>query len=658
MLRFFYLIPVLPFAGALINGLLGKRFRSERPVHGVACAAVGIALVLSIASVWQLATGIEAFADRIAEHPDPAVAGVDPEARRVELALLPWVSGGWEGSLVADWSLALDPLAAVMILVVTGVGFLIHLYSIGYMHGDPGYARYFAYLNLFTGMMLVLVLGASFPVLFVGWEGVGLCSYLLIGFWYEDLDKASAGMKAFLVNRIGDLGFLLGLLLIVFVYGTLDIQSFLDQAAGAPVALTAIGVLLFIGAIGKSAQIPLHVWLPDAMAGPTPVSALIHAATMVTAGVYMVARTSGLFLNAPGALAAVAVIGGCTALFAATIATAQTDVKKVLAYSTVSQLGTMFLGCGVGAFAAGIFHLTTHAFFKALLFLGAGSVIHALSGSQEMLGMGGLRRRLPSTSRTMLVGALAIAGIPPLAGFFSKDEILARAWEDGHVLLWLLGSAAALLTSFYVFRLIYLIFAGEPRMGDDAARRVHESPPVMTAPLWILAALSAAGGLIGIPAALSFGRDWNLLERWLAPVFGSGREGVEAAGHHGGGYLPMAAAVGVALAGWLVARAFYGGGLERARRAAARLAPLRRVLANKYYVDELYAALFVRPAVRLSGALDGFDRAVVDGTVNGSGAGVQIAGQVVKLFQTGHVRNYALSFLLGVVFILWYLLAG
>jgi NADH-quinone oxidoreductase subunit L len=275
-----------------------------------------------------------------------------------------------------------------------------------------------------------------------------------------------------------------------------------------------------------------------------------------------------------------------------------------------------------------------------------------------MLGMGGLRRRLPSTSRTMLVGALAIAGIPPLAGFFSKDEILARAWEDGHVLLWLLGSAAALLTSFYVFRLIYLIFAGEPRMGDDAARRVHESPPVMTAPLWILAALSAAGGLIGIPAALSFGRDWNLLERWLAPVFGSGREGVEAAGHHGGGYLPMAAAVGVALAGWLVARAFYGGGLERARRAAARLAPLRRVLANKYYVDELYAALFVRPAVRLSGALDGFDRAVVDGTVNGSGAGVQIAGQVVKLFQTGYVRNYALSFLLGVVFILWYLLAG
>jgi len=651
MLRWIWAIPLLPLAGFLANGLLGRRL-SKRAIGTIACGAVLASFLLSVGAV----VALSGAGEDLGAGGGPSLRW-DPEHRRAQVTVGTWIPASAAGALAVDWGFVLDPLSAVMILVVTGVGFLIHVYSIGYMHDDPGYARYFAYLNLFMAMMLTLVLGSSYVVLFVGWEGVGLCSYLLIGFWYQDVAKATAGMKAFLVNRIGDFGFMLGMLLMFVHFGTLDIQTVAAGAGGAGAAVTLIALLLFVGATGKSAQVPLYVWLPDAMAGPTPVSALIHAATMVTAGVYMVARSSVVYVNAPAALATVAVVGAVTAFLAATIALVQTDIKKVLAYSTVSQLGYMFLACGVGAFSAGIFHLVTHAFFKALLFLGAGSVIHAMSGEQEMPRMGGLRAHLPATYRTMLIGALALAGIPPLAGFFSKDEILGKAWEDGHLWLWMMGSVTALLTAFYVFRLIYLTFFGAPRMSAEARHHLHESPGVMTVPLWILAVLSAAGGLLGLPAALGFG---NFLEGWLEPALASppAHTAAEGSGHAAAGghvWLLVVAAL-IAVAGWAVARTLYQARPETPARIAARAGGLYRVLKGKYFVDEIYQAVFVRSFFGGAWALDRFDRHVVDGTVNGSGAGVQIAGQIVKLFHTGYVRNYALSFFLGVVFILWFLL--
>jgi NADH-quinone oxidoreductase subunit L len=459
------------------------------------------------------------------------------------------------------------------------------------------------------------------------------------------------------------------MLLIFTHFGTLNIQQVLTGVEGAflheTALLTAIGLCLFLGAAGKSAQLPLYVWLPDAMAGPTPVSALIHAATMVTAGVYMVARVSPLYMAAPAAMLTVGIVGAATALFAATIGLAQTDIKKVLAYSTVSQLGYMFLGCGVGAFAAGIFHLTTHAFFKGLLFLGSGSVIHAMSGEQDMTKMGGLKRKLPVTYRTFLIGTISIAGFIPFAGFFSKDEILWKAWEHGHPWLWLVGTCAALLTATYMFRLLFLTFFGKCRASEEVQGHIHESPRSMTVPLMILAVLSVVGGWIGLSPAISMGRHWNLFEAWLEPVFEPAQR-VQAALSHGGGHeaahslgmewLFIGIALAIAAAGTSLAYYFYRLRPELPGALAARFAVLHRTLREKYYVDEIYQALFIRPLLGGARGLDGFDREVIDGTVNGSGTGVQGAGQIARLFQTGYVRNYALSFLLGVVFILWYLM--
>src|SRR5664279_3886397 len=496
-----------------------------------------------------------------------------------------------------------------MALVVTGVGSVIHIYSVGYMKDDPSYGRFFAYLNLFLFFMLLLVLGRSLLVLFVGWEGVGLASYLLIGFWFEDADKARAGKKAFITNRIGDAGFLLGMFALYFALGTLDMDR-INAAfmAGPPPAVSAsvVGILLFIGATGKSAQIPLHVWLPDAMAGPTPVSALIHAATMVTAGVYLVARMSGIYMHAEAASQVIAVIGAATAFFAATVAVAQYDIKKVLAYSTISQLGFMFVALGVGAYGVGIFHVLTHAFFKACLFLGAGSVIHALGGEQDVRKMGGLARRLPVTFVTFAVATAAIAGIPPLAGFFSKDEILWYAFASergGSPVLWALCAGTALLTAFYMFRLLWLTFFGRSRMTAEVEHHVHESPLSMTSVLVVLAVLSAVGGFVALPQYLE-----PLLP--LPPV--------PEALHHLETPL-LYASVAIAFAGLALAAWFFGNDGKRAERVGAHLAGLQRVLAGKYFVDEAYERLLGRPLTWISDAvfLRLGDRLLLDGSLNG-----------------------------------------
>jgi NADH-quinone oxidoreductase subunit L len=496
---YIFLIPLFPLVGVLINGLLLGRL--PRPVVSfVACSTVGLSFVTSLLLFFEL-------------------VGMEPAHRILQQTLFTWIPSA---SFNANVAFLLDPLSAVMILVVTGVGFLIHVYSTGYMHHDPCFGRYFTYLNLFTFSMLMLVLADNFLLMFVGWEGVGLCSYLLIGFWFEKKSAADAGKKAFIVNRIGDFGFLLGMFVIFWNIGSLDFLTVAEKAPAIFVAggglITAACLLLFVGAIGKSAQIPLYVWLPDAMEGPTPVSALIHAATMVTAGVYMVARSSALYMLAPDALLVVAIIGAGTAFFAATIGLAQNDIKRVLAYSTVSQLGYMFLACGVAAFTAGIFHLVTHAFFKALLFLGAGSVIHAMSDQQDMRRMGGLKKYLPVTFGTMLIATLAISGIPGMSGFFSKDEILWKSFssDHGHWALWVIGVATAGLTAFYMFRLIYLTFYGKERMDDHTRGHIHESPRSMTVPLMILAVLSVVGGFVGVPHVF-FGAT-NYFERWLEPV--------------------------------------------------------------------------------------------------------------------------------------------
>jgi NADH-quinone oxidoreductase subunit L len=563
--------------------------------------------------------------------------------------------------LTVDWSFALDPISAVMVLVVTGVGFLIHVYSLGYMAHEEGFSRFFTYLNLFMAMMLTLVLGDNLLVMFVGWEGVGLCSYLLIGFFYDrpfdlrtGLTCADAGRKAFITNRIGDFAFLVGMILLAVRYGTFRFPEIAQAVSGGGehALLVVVGILLFLGACGKSAQIPLYVWLPDAMAGPTPVSALIHAATMVTAGVYMVTRMSALYAGAPEAMALVAVVGAATSLFAATMGITATDFKKVLAYSTVSQLGYMFAAAGVGAYVAGMFHLTTHAFFKALLFLGAGSVIHGLSGTQDIREMGGVRRSMPITFATFLVGCLAIAGLPGLSGFFSKDEILWAAWSSGHLGVFALLALSAGLTAFYMFRLLYLVFFGESRAHGHG--HAHESPPSMTVPLVALAVLSIAGGWIGIPAALAGGRDINVFHRWLAPAI---TMPVHAEGH-GEAKAEMALmAAAVALAGvgigiaWMLYRRREG----LADRMAARVGPLYRMARNLYWVDELYELLILRPFYVLCRWSARFDRYVIDGVVNASGFTADFTGQVIKLFQTGYVRHYALLFLAGVVAILCYL---
>jgi NADH-quinone oxidoreductase subunit L len=571
------------------------------------------------------------------------------------LATLPvyrWIGAG---DFQANFALQIDPLSAVMLLVVSGVSFLIHVYSTGYMAEDRGYARYFTYLNLFVFSMLLLVTANNFLVLYVGWELVGLCSYLLIGFWYERKAAADAGKKAFIVNRIGDFGFALGVMLIFVTFGSLDYQ---DVFAGAPqmlavgsVTATAITLLLFLGATGKSAQIPLYVWLPDAMEGPTPVSALIHAATMVTAGVYMVARTHALFELAPFSLSVVATIGAATAFYAATIALVQTDIKRMLAYSTISQLGYMFLAVGVGTYAAGIFHLTTHAFFKALLFLGAGSVMHALGGEANMLKMGGLRLKLPVTYWSFLVGALAISGFPGFSGFFSKDAILWQAFASprGSTILWGIGLVTAALTAFYALRAVFLTFHGEPRLTAEAEGHIHEPPSNMALPMVLLAAL---GGYLGLPGILG-GSD--AFGSFLAPVFrGEAMTAVEtqAPGNELGltGLAVLAAFLGMGLA-WY----FYLARPQAPAAVARRLGGLYALLANKYYVDEIYGGLVVQPFLALARFLgQGFEVTVIDGVVNGVGRTVAASGAWLRRLQTGFVRNYALSIFLGAVIVLGY----
>ena len=613
-------VVLLPLAGFVLNGLFGNRL-GKGFVTVVGCGLPLAAFAAAMACVLDLLAGG-------AREPLVHVAYT-------------WAVVGDRTFEVAFW---LDRLSAVMVLIVTGVGSLIHIYSTGYMHEDKSYARYFAYLNLFLFFMLLLVLGRSLLVLFVGWEGVGLASYLLIGFWFEDPEKARAGKKAFVTNRIGDAGFLLGMFAVFWAVGTLDMDrvNAAYMAATPPaVAASVVGILLFIGACGKSAQFPLHVWLPDAMAGPTPVSALIHAATMVTAGVYLVARMSGVYMHAEFASSVVAVVGVATAFFAATIAVVQTDIKKVLAYSTVSQLGLMFVAAGVGAYGVAIFHVYTHAFFKACLFLGAGSVIHALSGEQDIRRMGGLARRIPVTFVTFAVATAAIAGIPPLAGFFSKDEILWYAFasgKGGSPLLWAVAAATALMTAFYMFRLLWLTFFGKSRMSHDVEHHVHESPLSMTGVLTILAVLSAVGGFLALP-------HWLEMQLPLPPV-------PDALHHFEWTLLVVSvviAATGLAGAWW-----FFGNDAARAQRVHAK--GLHRLLSAKYYVDEFYERWLGAPLVWVSDRLflNFGDRMLLDGTLNGLARLAQRGAGALSRIQSGSLHRYVLFVLAGsAALLLW-----
>jgi NADH-quinone oxidoreductase subunit L len=667
------LIPLLPFVGFLVNSTLGRRL-PKSVSGGLASLAMVLSFLVAATSVWQL-------------------VGMNPVDRAVQQTIYTWIASG---DFTVDVAFRLDPLSAVMLLVITGIGSLIHIYSTAYMHdeGDSEFARYFSYLNLFAAFMLVLVLGASFPVMFVGWEGVGLCSYLLIGFWFKKKSAADAGKKAFVVNRIGDYAFILGMLALFARFGTLDFQAIAARVGAMPVE-TGFGIisiatlLLFIGATGKSAQIPLFTWLPDAMEGPTPVSALIHAATMVTAGVYMIGRNAVLFSHAPETMGIVAVIGAATALMAGTIGLVQNDIKRVLAYSTVSQLGLMFLAMGVGAFGAGIFHLYTHAFFKALLFLGSGAVIHALHGEQDIRNMGGLRKFLPVTYWTFVIGSLALAGFPGLAGFFSKDEVLFETFAHGHTLLWVMGALTSLLTATYMGRLVFLTFWGERRHGAPVAQAdphaghgahdahgkahgaPHDAPPAMAFVLVVLAIGSVLAGYIGVPHALG---GHNQLATWLAPSFAApavaggeaaeaaeaveGAEGAEAVGEEALELTLMAVSSGIAIAGIAVACFIWVRRRELAASMARSFAPIHRLLLNKYYVDEVYDASVVHPlaAVSREGLWKAVDIGLIDGAVNGVASIVDGAAGALRRLQTGSVRSYASSIFVGVVLVLGYYL--
>jgi NADH-quinone oxidoreductase subunit L len=639
MLNYLWLIPLLPLAGAAINGLFGKNL-PKRLISIVACGTPGLAFLCAIKAVLEL-------------------TALAPEERHVVKFFFTWIASG---NFVARAEFLLDPLSSVMLLVVTGVGFLIHIYSIGYMHAEAGYYRFFSYLNLFLFSMLVLVLSANFLLMFVGWEGVGLCSYLLIGYYFDRRSAGDAGKKAFIVNRIGDVGFVLGVFFIFVTFGSVDFGEVFRQIAASqqrfPLEagtgiLTIIGILLFVGATGKSAQIPLYVWLPDAMEGPTPVSALIHAATMVTAGVYMVVRCSPIFSRAPLATEIVLVIGILTALMAATIGLVQTDIKRVLAYSTVSQLGYMFVAAGVGAYSAGIFHLMTHAFFKALLFLCSGSVIHALGGEQDMTRMGGLRKYTPITFRTMLIGAIAISGIFPLAGFFSKDEILWSAYSHGHPLIWLFGLITAGMTAFYMFRLVFLTFYGAERFSEETRHHLHESPPTMTVPLMILAVLSVVGGFVGLPAWLGV----NRFEHFLEPSLALANHPEYAETPHSLEMLFAMISVLVALCGIFFAYRLYVVQPLAAEGLARRWRSLHTLLFRKYYVDELYDAAVIHPIAEGSRDLlwMGFDVAIIDGAVNGVARSVEGWAQMLKHLQNGLIRSYATWIFMGAVAVLFYI---
>jgi NADH-quinone oxidoreductase subunit L len=640
MTDYLWLIPLIPLVGSAINGLLGRRL-SKSVISIVACGSAGLSFIVALISFFDLL-----------RHA--------PEQRHLLKFCYTWIASG---NFIAKVEFLLDPLSAIMILVVTGVGFIIHIYSIGYMRGESGYYRFFSYLNLFLFSMLLLVLAGNFLLMFVGWEGVGLCSYLLIGYYFDRRSAGDAGKKAFIVNRIGDVGFVLGVFLIFLTFRSMSFGEVFQQIASSSMRfpletsagiLTAISLLLFVGATGKSAQIPLYVWLPDAMEGPTPVSALIHAATMVTAGVYMVVRCSPIFSRAPLTLSVVMIVGVLTALMAATIGLVQTDIKRVLAYSTVSQLGYMFVAAGVGAFSAGIFHLMTHAFFKALLFLGAGSVIHAMSGEQDLLRMGGLRKHTPITFWTMFIAALAISGIFPLAGFFSKDEILWSAWSRGHHFIWLFGFITAGLTAFYMFRLIFLAFCGDARHSAETSHHVHESPSSMTGPLVVLGILSILGGFVGVPAWLGANnRFFDFLEPSLARAYRPEHEEFSHSVELGFAGLSIAAA----LIGIFIAYRLYILRPHAPEALAERWKSIHRLLFRKYYVDEIYDAAIVHPTLRASTNIlwKRADVGVIDGAVNGVGKTVQGLASVLKGVQNGLIRSYAAWILLGTIVILLYL---
>ena len=662
-----WLIPLLPLIGAAINGLLGKRF-SQRTVSAVALGFCGAAFAMALWVVTQAVSLTAPYLETFG----------------------PWIR---VGSFQADFAFYLDHLSIIMLLVVSGVGFLIHIYSVGYMWEESGFYRFFCYLNLFMFFMLTLILASNYLLMFIGWEGVGLASYLLIGFWFTKDSAASAGKKAFIVNRIGDFGFLIALFLLIKHFGSLNfVQVFQSIApwnvenAGAGL-LTAIGLLLLVGACGKSAQIPLYVWLPDAMEGPTPVSALIHAATMAPAGVYMVARSHVIFDRAPMALTMVAIIGTLTALFAATIGVCQTDIKKVLAYSTISQLGYMFMACGVAAYSAGIFHLMTHAFFKGLLFLAAGSVIHAVGGEQDMRKMGGLRSKIPVTFWTMTAGTFAIAGIPPLAGFFSKDEILWQAYQASWV-FWALGVFTAFLTSFYMFRLWFMTFFGEYRGEAESGQNghgdhghdshghggIHESPRVMLIPLVILAVLSVVGGWVGIPGSLGGN---NRFDKFLGPVFRSSMpalsaeqsgsstapaeqqtEGPEPKTGHSTELLFTGISVASALLGLYLAWLLYYRHPQLPQQIAAALGGFYEAVVHKYYVDEIYAALFVKPLLTGSTQIlwHGVDQNVIAAAVDNGAAGAREVSDSVRHMQSGNLRSYAGWIAVGAAAVIAYMI--
>jgi len=637
MFDYAWLVPGLPLIGAVINGLFG-RFLPRKLVGAIACALVGGAFAVSVAVFLQLI--------RLPE-----------ESQHITSVLYNWVT---VGNFNAQMGILIDPLSVFMMLIVTGVGFFIHIYSTGYMGDDDGYTRYFAYLNLFVFSMLMLVMANNFLLLFVGWELVGICSYLLISFWYRKPEAVAAGKKAFITTRVGDLGFMLGVALVFITFSTLaydEVFAAVPAAAGGAVA--AISILLLIGAIGKSAQLPLYVWLPDAMEGPTPVSALIHAATMVTAGVFLIARASPIFVQSPDVMLAVAIIGAATAFFAATIALVNNDIKRVLAYSTISQIGLMFLGVGVGAFVAGLFHLMTHAFFKALLFLGAGNVMHALSGETDLRKMGGLRGKMPVTYWTFLIGSLAIAGIAPFSGFFSKDEILAAAFTAplGNWVLYALGIATSLMTAFYIFRLFFKAFHGRPRMDEAQFEHAHESPLSMATALIVLAIGATLAGLVGIPKFLAPGLAWaHAIGRFLEPVFAHTSEpGVpEVAITLGTTLMGIALAVGVL--GITLAWYFYIKKPGTAAKVAQRAPVIYNIISNKYWVDEVYNAVFIR----LGKAVAAFlwrvvDVGVIDFAVNGVAYVVGELSQAGRRLQTGFLRNYALAVFIGAVILVGYL---